>query len=155
LSNPKRNREVSLPRHEAKCTICAHPHRDEIERRFVEWTSPTRIAVDYKISRDSVYRHAWALGLFVKRQKNIRAALEKIIEQAGDVEANAPAVVSAVQAYAKINAQGQRIDRSEMVNLNELFGRMTQAELEAYARDGTLPFWFPVTARQGGTQDAS
>jgi hypothetical protein len=50
------------------------------------------------------------------------------------VKVNAAAVVSAVQAYAKINAQGQWIDRSETVNLSKLFDRMTRDELEAYAR---------------------
>jgi hypothetical protein len=48
----------------------------------------------------SVYRHAHALGLFPKRQRNVRAALEKIIEHAGEVEVNASAVVSAMSAYA-------------------------------------------------------
>jgi hypothetical protein len=50
-----------------------------------------------------------------------------------------------VQAYAKINAQEQWIDRTEQVNLNELFERMTQEELEVYARDGQLPIWFTQT----------
>jgi hypothetical protein len=50
--------------------------------------------------------------------------------------------VSAVAAYAKINAAGQWIDRSEQVNLNELFERMTREELESYAKDGILPAWF-------------
>jgi hypothetical protein len=49
-----------------------------------------------------------------------------------------------VQAYAKINAAGQWIDRSEQVNMNDLFERMTRAELEAYARDGELPDWFTL-----------
>jgi hypothetical protein len=89
-----------------------------------------------------VYRHARALGLDLKRQKNIRAALEHIIEQAANVEVTAPAVVSAIQAYAKINAQGQWVDRSEYVNLNDLFDKMTRDELEKYAKDGTLPTWF-------------
>jgi hypothetical protein len=56
------------------------------------------------------------------------------------------AVVTAVRAYPKINAQGQWIDRSEQVNLNELFERMTQEELEVYARDGQLPV-SPISAR--------
>jgi len=81
--------------------------------------------------RASVYRHAHALGLFLKRQRNIRAALERIIEHAGEVEVTASGVVSAVQAYSKINAAGQWIERSEHVNLNELFERMTQQELES------------------------
>jgi len=95
--------------------------------------------------RASVYRHAHALGLFSRRQRNVRAALEKIIEKAGEVDVTAAAVVAAVQAYSKINAAGQWVDRSEHLNLNELFDRMTQQELEAYAKDGTLPDWFKVT----------
>jgi hypothetical protein len=82
------------------------------------------------------------MRLFTKRQQNVRAALEKIIERAGEVEVTAPAVVAAVQAYAKINAAGQWVDRSEHVNLNDLFERMTLDEKERYARDGTLPSWF-------------
>ena len=55
---------------------------------------------------------------------------------------NASAVVSAVQAHAKINSAGQWINRVEGINMNELFERMTREEQEAYARDGTLPGWF-------------
>jgi hypothetical protein len=50
-----------------------------------------------------------------KRKRNLHAALEKIIEKAGEVEVNASAVVAAVQAYAKINALGQWINRSETI----------------------------------------
>jgi hypothetical protein len=140
------DRDISLARHRAKCSLCAHAQREEIEQEFVDWTSPTAIATTYSLSRDSIYRHAGAMGLLFKRQKNIRCALEKIIEHASEVEVNAGAVVSAIQAYAKINAQGQWVDRSETVNLNDLFERMTQVELEKYARDGTLPDWFPTSA---------
>lgn len=98
------------------------------------------------MDRATVYRHAHAFGLFAKRQRNIRAALEKIIEKAGEVEVTSAAVVAAVQAYAKINAAGQWVDRSEHVNLNELFDRMTAEELESYAREGVLPAWFSQTA---------
>jgi hypothetical protein len=88
---------------------------------------------------------AHALNLFAKRQRNVRAALERIIEQAGEVDVTAPAVVAAIQAYSKINTAGQWVDRSEHLNLNELFERMNEQELEAYARDGTLPAWFTAT----------
>jgi hypothetical protein len=153
-----KKREDTVPspaRHESQCTICAHPQREEIDRDFVDWASSTRISKDYKLARTSLYRHAHATGLFPKRRKNVRTALEKIIERASEVKANAAAVVSAVQAYAKINSQGQWIDRSETVNLNELFDRMTRDELETYARDGTLPKWFPVRAEQEFDQNAS
>jgi hypothetical protein len=137
----------SLGRHKRSCSVCRHEKRKEIEADFISWQSPATIAQEYGLAdRASVYRHAHALGLFGKRQRNVRAALEKIIEKAGDVDATASAVVAAVQAYSKINAAGQWIERSEHVNVNELFERMTTAELEAYARDGSLPDWFTRTA---------
>ena len=142
---------VSRGRHEKFCTICKHPKREEIERDFINWRSPREIAKAYQLSdRSTVYRHAHAFSLFAKRRRNVRAALEKIIEKAGEVEVTAASVVAAVQAYAKINSQGQWIDRSETVNLHELFERMTQEELETYARDGRLPRWFSPGAGATG-----
>src|SRR5215831_11420769 len=119
----------------------------EIEADFVGWKSPALIAQEYGLAdRTSVYRHAHAFGLFEKRKRNVRTALERIIEKAAEVEVTSSAVVAAVQAYSKINAQGQWVDRSEHLNLNELFDRMSKDELEAYARDGKLPAWFTETA---------
>lgn len=126
--------------------ICSHEKYREIETAFVNWESPAAITSEYGLAdRTSVYRHAHALGLFKQRKRNVRAALERIIEKSGEVEVTASAVVAAIQAYAKINAQGQWIERSEHVNLNELFERMSKDELEAYARDGKLPDWFTET----------
>jgi hypothetical protein len=134
---------VSIGRHQRACSVCAHPQREEIEAGFIGWRSPAVLAAEYGLAdRASIYRHAHAFGLFTKRQRNIRAALEQIIEKAGEVDVTASAVVSAVQAYSKINAAGQWIDRSEQVNLNDLFDRMSTSELEEYARHGTLPTWF-------------
>jgi hypothetical protein len=114
----------------------------EIEADFVCWRSPAAIATEYALAhRAGVYR-GHALDLFAKRQRNIRAALERIIEKASEVDPTAASVVAAVQAYSKINAQGQWIERSESVNLNEPFDRMTSTELGADAQDGRLPQWF-------------
>lgn len=90
-----------------------------------------------------------ALELFPKRQRNVKAALEKIIECAGEVEVTAAAVVSAVTAYARINSQGQLIERAQTVNLNALFERMSTKELDKYARDGALPDWFESLVATG------
>jgi hypothetical protein len=145
---------VNLGRHKRYCKICAHPKREEIEHDFIYWKSPITIAKEYRLAdRMNVYRHANALGLFEKRRRNIRAALERIIERASDVEVTASAVVAAIQAYAKINAQGQWIDRSESININELFDRMTRDELEVYAKDAKLPDWF--TQSLGTAQEHS
>ena len=139
---------VSLGRHQRTCSVCAHQKREEIESAFVAWRSPAAIAEEYGLAdRSSVYRHAHALGLFVKRQRNIRAALEKIIERADEVDVTASAVVAAVQAYSKINAAGQWIERTEKVSLNDLFDRMSTEELEEYAQRGTLPKWFEAVAQ--------
>jgi hypothetical protein len=59
------------------CKICSHIHREEIERDFMSWKSPALIAKNYGLKdRSSVYRHAHALGLFPRRRRNVRAALE-------------------------------------------------------------------------------
>ena len=111
------------------------------------WCSAASIAEEYGLAdRASVYRNAQAFGLSEKRKRNVRAALERIIEKADEVEVTAAAVVSAVQAYSKINAAGQWIDRSEQLSLNDLFDRMSTEELEQYAQQGTLPRWFEAAS---------
>jgi hypothetical protein len=63
-------------------------------------------------------------------------------------------VVSAVQAYSKINAAGKWTDRSETVSLKELLERMSTAELEAYAGDGSLPDWGYCGCRRSSYQQS-
>jgi hypothetical protein len=110
-----------------------------------EAKSRPTLAQQYGLAdRASVYRHAHAFGLFAKRQRNVRAALERIIEKAGDVEVTASAVVSAIQVYARINAYGQWVDPSEQVSVHDLFERMSPEELRIYAETGRLPRWFPL-----------
>ena len=86
------------------------------------------------------------IGLFANRKRNVRAALERIIERADEVDVTASSVVAAVQAYSKINAAGEWVDRTETISLNDLFARMSSAELEGYAMTGALPIWFNATA---------
>ena len=141
------DKPVNEGRHKRNCSICSHSEREEIEGEFVAWRSPAAIAETYGIAdRSSIYRHAHALGLYPKRQRNIRAALERIIERASEVDVTASAVVAAVQAYSKINAAGQWIERSEQVSLNDLFDRMSTQELEEYAQKGALPKWFEAVS---------
>jgi hypothetical protein len=146
---------VSLGRHRRTCSVCRHAQQEEIEAAFIGWRSPASIAEEFGLAdRASVYRHSHALGLFEKRRRNIRAALERIIEKAGEVDVTASAVVAAVQAYAKINSAGEWIDRTETTSMNDLFDRMSTDELEAYAQAGTLPEWFRATvgATEGDSQ---
>jgi hypothetical protein len=143
LGERKHNAAVSLGRHKRTCAVCRHEKREEIEVAYIGWRSPAAIAEEYGLAdRASVYRHANALGLAPKRQRNVRAALERIIEKACDVDVTASAVVAAIQAYAKINAAGEWIDRTETVSMNDLFERMSNEEMETYAQTGALPGWF-------------
>lgn len=140
---------VSLSRHRRNCSVCAHAQRAEIEADFIAWRSPAALATEYGFAdRASMYRHAHAFGLFAKRQANVRAALERIIEQADAVQVTAAAVVSAMQAYSKIDSAGQWIEHTEELSFKDLFERMTRPELDAYAKDGALPAWFPVRRQQ-------
>lgn len=143
---------VNRGRHEHQCSVCSHDKRQEIEEAFVNWLAPGRIAKKYGISRDAIYRHAHALKLMEVRRRNVRAALEKIIERACDVKTNAAAVVSAVSAYARLNSRGELVERTQSVNLNQLFNKMTAAELEAYAQTGALPEWFERTLAATGSE---
>jgi hypothetical protein len=142
MSKAKQSAQVNKGRHEAQCSVCKHPQRTEIEQEFLTWKSPDKTATAFELSRDAIYRHARAMNLFEPRRRNVRYALERIIEQAGDVEVNAAAIVSAVATYSKLNANGQWIDRREVIDLNELFTRMTEQEMRTYAANGELPPWF-------------
>ena len=138
----KSSANTAIGRHKKSCRVCAHPERKQIEDEWCAWANTSNLARKYDLSRDSIYRHCHAFNLFQKRSRNLKAALERIIERSEDVRVNASAVVSAVQAYAKINSAGQWIDRTEQIGLNELFMKMSREELEAYAQNGSLPQWF-------------
>jgi hypothetical protein len=143
-NSPEGRKSFSRKRHKTRCQICRHPEREAIDQAFIDWSSIVGLARNYGITRDTIYRHAHAVGLFEKRQRNIRRALERLIEQVEDVQANATSVVTAVQTYARINARGEWVERPEGMSLNELFDRMSIEELDAYAKGGMLPEWFSL-----------
>ncbi|MGA2509823.1 MAG: hypothetical protein ABSG27_06290 [Candidatus Acidiferrales bacterium] len=110
--NRGRRRRGAGGRHGRKCKVCRHPDRDAIERDFLRWRSPDRIAEDYGIAdHSSVYRHAHATGLFARRAATIRLALEPIIERAVTVNVTADAVVRAVYVVAHLNGSGQWVEQ--------------------------------------------
>ena len=135
---------INCSRHEAQCSICASPYRQEIEEAFINWRTPNAIADEYEINRYALYRHAHACDLFSKRRRNVIAALETIIERADCNSCTASAVVSAVQLHAKLIREVEEKAKGKAAqspNLVELLGQMTQTERDAYARDGSLPEW--------------
>jgi hypothetical protein len=97
--------------HTRRCNVCRHPHRKDIELEFFRWRSPDRIAQDYKIpDHSSIYRHVHATGIFARRRKAVRAALEPIIECAEFVRVTASSLVKAIYAHTHINENGEWIN---------------------------------------------
>jgi hypothetical protein len=69
-----------------------------------------------------------------RREQREPEGRQKIIERAGEVDVTAPAVVAAVQAYSTINTGGQWIDRSEHVELNDLFEKKSKSGVQPVPR---------------------
>lgn len=137
-----RDGSVNLGRHMAQCSICRSTFREEIEDRWVNWCCTKRLAENFNISRDCVYRHMHATGLFRNRQQNISRALEHIIERAEWTPMSGGQIVAAINAYVKLQAEGQKKESAQGANVNLLFERMTKAEREGFLQEGTLPEWF-------------
>ncbi len=148
-----KSKAANPERHSRDCSICSHRDRDEIEREFIEWRPLASIAKARKISRTSFYRHIHATGLLEKRSRNIKSALSRVIERGYNVHVTAAALISAITAYSKINAEtGEWIDKTEDVNAGRnlaQFDRMTQGEMLEYARSGKLPEWWNPSAPDG------
>jgi hypothetical protein len=104
-------RQVSLSHHERHCKVCRHAERDAIEQEFLDWRDPYDIAEEFGLAdRSSIYRHAHATGLFPLRRRNMRAALENLIERNDQVEVGATAIIRAVRACTRINDDGQWVE---------------------------------------------
>ena len=97
--------------HTRRCNVCRHPHRKEIEQEFLRWRSPDRIAQEYNIpDHSSIYRHVHATGIFARRRKAVRAALEPIIECAEFVRVTASSLVKAIYAHTHITEDGEWVN---------------------------------------------
>jgi hypothetical protein len=96
--------------HTRRCNVCRHPDRKAIEHEFLRWRSPDKIAREYGIAdHSSIYRHVHATGIFARRRKAVRVALESIIECAEVVKVTASSLVKAVHAYTHISEVGEWI----------------------------------------------
>jgi hypothetical protein len=108
-------RRSTLASHSGKCTICHHPERAEIERAFLDWTPPYTIMRDFQIlSRNAIYRHAHAFGLFDRRQRSLRMALDRLIEKVDDVKPTAASIISAIALMAKLNEKENLAEESSI-----------------------------------------
>lgn len=102
--------ESSLERHQRKCVICAHPDRDAIEELFLHWHSPRSTAFDFGVPVRALYSHAHATGLYLCRQDNLRAVLDRILERADRATVSADSVIRAVRAYTCLTSDNKWVE---------------------------------------------
>jgi len=111
VSASRRTRVASLALHQRKCIICHHPDREEIEEMFLHWFSPATIYRRFLLrDRYSIYRHAHATGLYQRRRRNLRCALENIIERSDECPISSNGIVRAIKAYASLTDAGEWIE---------------------------------------------
>ena len=97
--------------HARRCSICRHPAREVIEEAFLHWRNVSNIKYEFHLpSRTTIYNHAHATGLFERRRKNLRSALELIVEEAERVHPTADSIIRAIHALTKINDAGEWIE---------------------------------------------
>ena len=108
--------ETSSSRHQRKCTICHHADREEIEQMFLHWFSASSIYRRFLLKdRSSIYDHAHATGLYARRRKNMRCALENIIERSDECPISSNGIVRAIKAYCSLTDAGEWIEPASRV----------------------------------------
>jgi hypothetical protein len=102
---------IPLTHHERLCPVCRNPLREAIEEEFIHWHSVRDIAEAYQIHPRTIYRHAKAVNLYEKRDRNLRFALGHIIQRAQNVRVvTADSVIRAAHAFARINSDGRWVN---------------------------------------------
>lgn len=101
---------VPITHHERLCVVCRNPLREAIEEEFVHWHNVHDIAAHYRIDARAIYRHARAVNLYDKRDRNLRSALGHIIHRAQNVRITADSVIRAVHHFARINRDGHWVE---------------------------------------------
>ena len=98
-------------RHSRKCQVCHSRYVEEIEEAYYNWSSAQWIINAFNISYDdAVYRHARAIGLDIRRRKNVAIAVEKLIEKVDEVTVTSSTVLRAVRALSCLNNDGRWTD---------------------------------------------
>jgi len=112
-TNDQLDSTPDLDRHARLCVVCRHPDREHIDSDFVHWGHPETIVREYHLgNRKTLYRHARATGLYYLRSRNIRSALEHLIERSADTPMDPSTTIQAVRIYAHINDSGSWVEPS-------------------------------------------
>jgi hypothetical protein len=97
-----------LDHHQRRCTICRHPEREAIEEAFLQWRSINSMMSEFRFPHHSViYRHAHATGLFARRGRRLRFALDHLIQNADQILPTGDNILRAIRAYSCLDDEGK------------------------------------------------
>jgi len=119
ISARKRLQIQLLERHRRKCLICRHPERRLIEEEFLHWRAPWELAREHQFADyRTLYRHARATGLDLKRRENLHSVLDLFVEAADEITVTGDMVFRAMRAYSCIDRHGRWTDPPTRVNFS-------------------------------------
>ena len=101
-------------RHASRCAVCKSPEKEEIERRFLKFTTFTELAKQYEgLSYASLYRHMNYYGLEETRLKKTTSVYRAIIARGirfilSDERLAARLTMDALKQLDKIEGTEQR-----------------------------------------------
>ena len=100
---------VNPERHSRKCSICNSEKREEIDSAYLHWLSPHYLTLQYTEIHDrmTLYRHVHATGLYEYRRRNLRSALDRLLENAEGARVTGDCVLRAIRAYSHLNEEGR------------------------------------------------
>jgi hypothetical protein len=109
LTHPRNPQPIDPERHSRVCTICHSENREDIEDAYLNWLGPEWITRMFSEVRDRMvlYRHARATGLHEFRRRNLRAALDRVLENADSGKVSGDCALRAIKAYSNLNNDGQ------------------------------------------------
>ena len=114
LAREARLDALARSQHAARCSVCRHAERDEIEALYLAWLDPRKIALAFQVPLGSIQLHAARLGLDAQRADDVETALGRLVERAmrklveADAEIGLDGLLSLVDRIQRGRAQRAR-----------------------------------------------
>ena len=108
LTRHRNPQPIDPERHARLCSICHSENREDIEDAYLNWLGPEWIARMFSEVADRmvIYRHARATGLHEFRRRNLRAALDRVLENADSGRTSGDCALRVIKAYSNLNDDG-------------------------------------------------
>lgn len=158
------------------CTICTNSKRPAIDAALVAGTSLRDVAGQFGMSRSALHRHQAHIPAALTKANEAKQVAEattllgrievlihdcRAISQKAQKARQWQAAVAALrevraclELLGQLSGELQRAEVNVGVNVNigmrVMFDRMSRREMELYAREGTLPDWFPRKENANG-----